>query len=632
MKNTYLLLSLFCFGISIGQNDPSTELIAESEMNAASGLMNFAVNPNTQNYDITYHKLEFTVDPDVYFISGIVTTTYTALTNMSTITFDLTNELDVSSVTRNGLPLTFIQNANDELVINLGVTQTAGTSSTVVITYSGEPASGEEAFSISSHFGQPVLWTLSEPFGARDWWPCKQDLNDKIDNIEVRITAPSEYIAVSNGLETATIVNGGSKTTVWQHGYPIPAYLIAIAVTNYSVFTQTAGTAPNEFPIINYYYPENTTAVAQLAQTLPIMDLFETLFETYPFADEKYGHAQCGFGGGMEHTTISFMGNFSRGLIAHELGHQWFGDKITCGTWNDIWLNEGFATYLSGLVIEHLDGPSQFVNWKNSLINNITSQPGGSVYVPEGQSTNVNRIFSSRLSYNKGAMVVEMLRWKLGDAAFYQGVQNYLADSNLAYGYAITSDLQNHLEAASGQDLDEFFADWIYGEGYPSYYITAQNMGSQIQFTIDQEQSHSSVTFFEMPLPIRVFGANGEQADLVLQNTADMQTITVPVPFPVVSFEFDPDRHIISADNATELGTSGFELAEINIYPNPANNELHISMPVSDFINARIFNSIGQLVLETDALTIPVGSLSSGVHFIKIETTEGNIHKKFIKK
>src|SRR5690606_18398292 len=328
---------------------------------------------------------------------------------------------------------------------------------------------------------------------------------------------------VSNGLQTSVVTNGANKTTVWQHSYPIPAYLVAIAVTNYSVFTQTAGTAPNEFPIINYYYPENFAAVPQLAQTLPIMDLFESLFDTYPFANEKYGHAQCGFGGGMEHTTISFIGSFGRNLIAHETGHQWFGDKVTCGTWNDIWLNEGFATYLSGLVVEHLDGPEEFVDWKNGLINNITSQPGGSLYVPESQLNNVGRIFSSRLSYNKGAMVVEMLRWKLGDENFYQGLRNYLNDPALAYDFAVTADLQSHLEAVSGIDLDELFADWIYGERYPTYHITAQNVGQQVQFTFDQVQSHPSVSFFEMPLPVRVFGANGEQADLVLQNTADLQ-------------------------------------------------------------------------------------------------------------
>jgi len=314
-------------------------------------------------------------------------------------------------------------------------------------------------------------------------------------------------------------------------------------VTNYQIFTQTAGTAPNQFPVVNYIYPESyATAVTSLAQTLPIMDLFETLFETYPFSDEKYGHAQFGWGGGMEHTTVSFMGNFSRGLIAHELAHQWFGNKVTCGTWKDIWLNEGFATYLSGLVIENLDGAPNFVNWKNSLINNITSQLGGYVYLQDSDLNNVNRIFSSRLSYNKGAMVLHMLRWKLGDTAFFQGVKNYLADPDLAFDYAVTTDLQTHLELASGQNLTEFFSDWIYNQGYPTYTVTAQNVGNgNVDLQVFQTQSHPSVSFFKLPVPVRLIGANGEQHNAVLNHVENGQLFTVSVPFPVTGIVFDPE-------------------------------------------------------------------------------------------
>src|SRR5690606_2362003 len=201
MKNLYLLALLLFSAVVPAQQDLSTDAIAEAEMKAAANLQHLAVNPNTLNYDVTYHKLDLTVNPPAYFISGVVTTTYTALSMMTSITFDFTNELTVSSVTRNGTSLGFTQNANNELVISLGTFQPAGTSSTLVITYSGEPGTDNDAFAIGTHAGTPVLWTLSEPYGARDWWPCKQDLNDKIDNIEVRITAPSQYTAVSNGLQ-----------------------------------------------------------------------------------------------------------------------------------------------------------------------------------------------------------------------------------------------------------------------------------------------------------------------------------------------------------------------------------------------------------------------------------------------
>jgi aminopeptidase N len=294
------------------------------------------------------------------------------------------------------------------------------------------------------------------------------------------------------------------------------------------------------------------------------MNLYETLFEPYPFRNEKYGHAQFDWGGGMEHTTVSFMYNFDRQLIAHELGHQWFGDKITCGSWKDIWLNEGFATYLATLVIEDFDGMAAFVSEKQSMIDYITSSPNGAVYLTDAQATNVNRIFSSRLSYDKGAMVLEMLRFKLGDALFFQGVKNYLADPNLAYKYAVTTDLQTHLEAVYGQDLTEFFNDWIYNQGYPTYSITAQNWGvGQAKFVINQTQSDPSVSYFEMPVPVRIYGALGQQADIVLNNTFNGEEIIMNVPFVISGVEFDPERHLISGNSTIVLGNQIFDLDDM---------------------------------------------------------------------
>jgi aminopeptidase N len=365
------------------------------------------------------------------------------------------------------------------------------------------------------------------------------------------------------------------------------------------------------------------------------MDIYENLFETYPFHAEKYGHAQCGFGGGMEHTTVSFMGGFSRGLIAHELGHQWFGDKITCGTWKDIWLNEGFATYLAALAIENLDGLDAFVTEKTSMISNITSNPTGNVYLTDVQATNVGRIFSSRLSYNKGAMVLEMLRFKLGDTNFFQGVRNYLADPNLAYKYAVTSDFQTHMEAAYGQDLNEFFQDWIYRQGYPTYAITAQNWGpGQAKFVVNQSQSDASVTYFEMPVPVRIYGSGGQQADLVLNNTVNNETFIIDVPFAISSVDFDPEKHIISANSNATLGNQDFSIEEaVVLYPNPSADVLHIQMPATLVLEkATVYNSLGQKVLENNTIDFSVSQLSSGVHYIDIQTTLGTYHKKFIKK
>lgn len=648
MKKIYLLICFLSTNLIFSQRIENFNDLVESEMKSASKVMNIAVNPNTSNYDITYHKLEFSVNPSVASISGKVTTTYTALTDMTTITFDMANGLTVSAVTKNGNNLTFLQNGNDELVINFPVTQTIGTSATVEINYSGDPtASGFGSFTATTHAGSPVLYTLSEPFGARDWWPCKQDLNDKIDAIDVYITAPSQYVSVSNGIEPeAPVIIGANKTTHFRHSYPIPAYLIAIAVTNYQIYNQQAGlgtTTSPFFPIINYMYPESATAqITSLAVTPTILNFYESKFGDYAFRNEKYGHCQFGWGGGMEHTTVSFMtaangaGAYSRGLIAHEMAHQWFGDKITCGSWKDIWLNEGFATYLASLVIENIDGLTAFISDKNAMINNITSNTNGAVYLTDTEALSVNRIFSSRLTYNKGAMVLEMLRFKMGDTAFFQGMKNYITDSQLAYKYAITPQFKAHMEAVylGTGSLTEFFNDWIYGQGYPAYNITAYNSGvNEFKITVNQTQSDPSVSYFEMPVPIKLTGAGGASHLVTLNNTTNGEQFTISVPFVVTGMEFDSEKHLISKDNTTALVTDSFEYQNgIVIYPNPTSDILKIKIAANIILeNVTISNIIGQIVLEKNSNKIDISSLSSGIYNIEIKTNSGVFYKKVIK-
>ncbi len=640
----YFLLHFFIlfYFITFGQNVKSLaeddhNIIVQSEQRNAAKKIAFKANPNTTDYNLKYHRLEWNVNPTKAEISGKVTSFFVATEDLNNITFDLANNMTVSNVTQRGVNLSYQQNSNEELVINLPSTQNNGVLDSLTITYSGNPVStGFDSFEISTHGNAkiPVLWTLSEPYGAKGWWPCKQDLIDKIDSIDVYITHPSQYKAASNGVLLSEKTSGSSKTTHWKHKHPIPAYLIAIAVTNYAVYNDHVNNG--DFDVVNYVYPETLQSTKNATAVTPsIIDLYGSLFEMYPFADEKYGHAEFGWGGGMEHTTMTFMGGWNRSLIAHELAHQWFGNKVTCGSWEDIWLNEGFATYLDALVIENFDGENTFKSWRTSRVNHITSQPSGSTFVSD--TTSVNRIFDGRLSYNKGAMILHMLRYKLGDTDFFQSIKNYLADPKLTYGYARTIDLQKHFEAVSGKDLTEFFKDWFYGEGYPTYEVTwYQNPTSkEVQFTVNQTQSHNSVSFFEMPLPITVRGP-GKSEIIRLEITENGQTFNTSLNFDITSIEIDPDKELISKNNSAVLGVDLVKLEnDIRIYPNPVKNILTIQNNSQTHINRILFyNILGKIVLQIENPTSKVSleKLNFGMYLVKIDTDKGVIHKTILKK
>lgn len=643
MKYLLLQLLLLFFFSGLAQEQDNLDIdyledIISFEQKNASQKIAFKANPKTVNYDIKYHRLFWEVNPEKADIKGEVTTYFTALSEMDQIVFDLSDNMVVSEVIQRGQALSFSQNSQDELNILLSANQKQGILDSLTIRYRGNPkSSGFGSFEISRHGPRniPVLWTLSEPYGAKGWWPCKQDLTDKIDSIDIFIKHPDAYKAASNGLLISETTNAGKTLTHWRHKYPIPAYLIAIAVTNYAVYKENSSEL--DFDIINYVYPEDLNAIkSRTAVTTDIMLLYNQLFEPYPFAAEKYGHAQFGWGGGMEHTTMSFMGGWSRGLIAHELAHQWFGNKITCGSWEDIWLNEGFATYLDGLVYENFDGEEIFSQWRRSVVIDVTSNKSGSTFVTD--TTSVSRIFNSRLSYRKGAMILHMLRYKLGDEDFFNGVKSYLTDPGLAFAYARTNDLQRHLENSSGLELDEFFNDWFYGEGYPTYKVVwNQDTADQtMHILVNQEQSHSSVSFFEMPLPVTIKGLNGESEKLRLEVSEDNQLFSIQLNFKVSSIEVDPASHLISKNNQVVLGLDESSLQNlISVFPNPVGEELHIaSNGILHISRVTIYNVLGEKIMELSEPknSISMEQLDFGVHLVVIDTDQGSLHKTILKK
>jgi hypothetical protein len=376
------------------------------------------------------------------------------------------------------------------------------------------------------------------------WWPCKNGLTDKADSIDIYVTHPADNIASTNGVLVSKTTVGGKHVSHFQHRYPIASYLVAILVAKYTVTNDSIQLGNRSMPVLMYSYPAHVDYFKEATTTAKqCLQKFSELFGIYPFYKEQYAQTDWGVMGGMEHQTNSFIVDRWPSLVSHELGHQWFGDKVTCGSWQDLWLNEGFATYSTNIFTEHFDNPSLLPSLQDQ-INSITSEPGGSVWVND--TSDVARLFSPRLTYTKGAYVVHMLRWVLGDSVFFKGVRRYLDDASLSYGFARTSDLRRNLEAESGKNLESFFQKWVYGEGYPNYDAEwSQNNANWIKLKLNQTTSHSSVGFYEMPVTI-VAKSGSQEKSFVVDHRYSGQIFWLDAGFPVDTFLIDPKLWILS--------------------------------------------------------------------------------------
>lgn len=387
-----------------------------------------------------------------------------------------------------------------------------------------------------------------------------------------------------------------------------------------------------------YCYPESQAAFqAGTQNVLDALQLYHATFGDYPFIKEKYGHVQFGWGGGMEHQTSTFIINIGEGLIAHELGHQWFGDKITCGSWQDVWLNEGFATFLASYYNENKYPATKIANRKNE-IDFITGQPGGSVWVDD--TTNVGRIFDGRLSYNKGSHLLYMLRWKLGDSAFFRGLRRYQKDPQVIYNFAKTADLKRNLELESGLDLTSFFNDWYKGQGYPSYKVEWSQMGSNyVRIKMNQTTSHPAVSFFALPVALKFKNAVTEKT-IVLDNKTNGEVFIQNIGFIADTVLIDPEYWLISRNNtATKVPDAGTAKNVVQVFPNPIQKQFYVYLrnftAPTAIIN--LYNAVGQrlytknitLVNGSEYFEVPSQNLPVGEYNLLVKSSDGF---KYVKK
>jgi aminopeptidase N len=378
----------------------------------------------------------------------------------------------------------------------------------------------------------------------------------------------------------------------------------------------------DSMPVTHYIYPENLATAKQYIEKTPAMlKIFSDKFGLYPFIKEKYGHAQFGWSGGMEHQTCTSLGGFGDILIAHELSHQWFGDMVTCKTWQDIWLNEGFATFCEGIYTEAISGHDAYVTYMKSKMSSAVSA-SGSVYVED--ISNVGSIFNTNRSYSKGSVILHMLRGILGDSLFFQAMRTYLHKSDLAYNSVSTSDFQKAVEDVYGSSLDYFFNEWIYGKNYPKYFISwstlsGENSSYITSITVEQT-TNESPSYFTMPVQIKLSNAVTDTT-VTLFNDKQSQTFAITTSFKPATIVFDPNSNILKVESTTQVDGRFTENKDFSLqqnYPNPFNPTTTIVYYLAHAGNVKlsIYDCLGKEVMT------PVdGYTGSGVHEIKVNAS-----------
>lgn len=557
--------------------------------------------------------------------------------------FNLGSVLSVDTVKINGAQVNFIHQ-NDKLIL-LGWNNFQQDSVYEVnVKYGGLPVpTGFGSFVFGSHSSSPVIWSLSQPYGAQDWFPCKNSIGDKADSSKVSITCNSNLQGISNGILISELNNlNGTKTFIWKNSYPVSVYLISVAVSDYFEYKNYFRYSQNDsLEIVHYVYPEMFVSLKeQLDKTPQMMEIFSEKFGEYPFLREKYGHAQANISGAMEHQTITTIGVFTEGVIAHELAHQWFGDKITCKNWHHIWLNEGFATYSEGIYIENLYGKQSYKDFIRQKMFDAR-KASGTLYVQNIEL--ISEIFNGLRSYSKGAIVLHMLRGVVGDSVFFRILRNYANDTALSYGVAITEDFSRICEFESGTDLDYFFDQWIYGENYPKYiiewsYEKKNDNFYEVPLKVIQK-SNSNPLFFKMPVEIRI---KTDFSDTVIKifNDSLIQQYSFTVRGKPVALKFDPDDKILKEKSGDDI----YEKISYKLYqnyPNPFNPKTVIEYEIFkyDYVKLTVYDITGReirtLVNEKQRpgfykLDFIPDNLPSGVYFYRINSGDFSDTKKLV--
>ena len=564
-------LFILCLGFSLNtfcqvniDDDPACrEKCSHASVSSREQQVLYYQYPSMDKYDIKYLKIDLAAEAGSRYLAGTSTTVAVAVQPLDSFIIELRNNMIVDSVFINGVKKVFTR-GSDFIYVPLSPALPAGTTVTALFYYNGTASSGGVFAGTVASNGLTYTATLSESYQAREWFPAKQILSDKIDSTEIWITTSAINKVGSNGLLLETVDSPNNrKLYKWKTRYPMNYYLPSIAIGNYMEYTnyaKPAAMAPDSIPVLHYIADNATyfnSVKANIDKTPAFIEKYSELFGLYPFKNEKYGHAQASIGGGMEHQTMSTMNSFGSTLIAHELGHQWWGDYVTCATWNHIWLNEGFASYCEYLAVEKLPALFPTTNpttYMQNVHNSVLSSATGSVYVPNGSLFDENRIFSSRLSYNKGSAIIHNLRFEMqDDTLFFNTLKNF--QQQYKNSVATAEDFKSVAETTCGRSFTDFFNQWYYGEGYPIFNITYLKQGlDTIILVINESASAPDVTsFFRGLFEFRITSAQGDtivKANVLTNN----QQFKFYFPKTANGIVVDPNNWVL---NATGTITNG---------------------------------------------------------------------------
>jgi aminopeptidase N len=646
MRNL-ILLSIFLFATFLNLKSQQIRINPHAE-NQEHSFTKSAAAPlilsNDTTFDVHFYHLDLEISVDSAYLKGSVNYLFTSLKNgLQSIKLDLDNAYRIDSIS-NSTSYSF---ANNVININLSNSYNLGDTFSFTVYYQGIPQllNAIKGLRYETHNGnEPIIASLSTPYLAHTWWPCKDGLSDKADSTFIDITIKdtiidgNQLMAVSNGLLDQVVTIGKKKKYKWKHYYPVVPYYVMVAISNFNHFQQTYVGTTYSFPIDYYVFNSHLTAAQAGVADVPIMmDFFTNTFGPYPFLKEKYAMTQLGYYGGIENQTNSIVNNMGiawKNVTVHELAHQWFADMITCNTWNHGWLNEGFASYSEALFIEYQLGFNAYQNY----VTTFEYYLGDTIYI--NTVSDPFKVFK-KVIYDKGAYVLHMLRGVLGDSTFFKAIKNYATDSNHQYGHATTEDFQLICENTSGQNLNYFFDQWIYDARYPvyGYNYNFDTTAFQLNIAIQQTQGANGWrSVFEMPMEIRITFNDFTDTIVKLYNNSQTQQFAFTLPKIVNSIQLDPNQWILKTatyDPNIFIGLEELSSTDFVIYPNPARNQIFLkSSSINEPLTIRLRDLSGKLIQENNVnpnqnnlYSIDLNHSSEGIYLLEIQTKHSRMTK-----